>query len=157
MPPGRTGIPRAPARPHFCTITNGSTLSFTNSSTVKGLIEFTLFAVFALFFSVTGYAQTNQVAEPTVIQLSQEEGVYTTTHLELAPGDYIFEVTNDGVDKDLGFYLQDATDAGVANSGLNELVGNGETSRTGVVHLEAGTYRYSCPLNPTPHYTLTVK
>lgn len=127
---------------------------------MKSFVEFTLFAFFALFFSAAGFAQSDdqmKATEPTVIQLAQDEGVYTTTSLELAPGDYIFEVTNNSVDKDLGFYLQDATDAGVENSGLQELIGNGETSRTGVVHLTPGTYQYSCPLNPTPHYTLVVK
>ncbi|WP_090165404.1 hypothetical protein [Neolewinella agarilytica] len=95
-------------------------------------------------------------AAPTVIQLSQTEGVYETTQLNLAPGDYIFEVTNRDVAKDLGFYLQDKTDAQVANSGLEALVGKGETSRTGVVTLTEGSYQYSCPLNPTPHYAVNV-
>ncbi|MEL7163782.1 MAG: hypothetical protein AAFN92_23690 [Bacteroidota bacterium] len=96
-------------------------------------------------------------ATPTVIQLSQTEGQYTAQLLSLPAGDYIFEVTNLSVEKDLGFYLQDGTEAQVANSGLAELIGNGETSRTGVVTLTPGTYQYSCPLNPTPHYQITVK
>lgn len=95
-------------------------------------------------------------AAPTVIQLSQTEGVYETTALNLVPGDYIFEVTNRDVDKELGFYLQDKTDAQVANSGLESLIDNGQTSRTGVVTLTEGEYRYSCPLNPTPHYAISV-
>ena len=93
---------------------------------------------------------------PTVINLSQVEGEYTNQLLNLTPGDYIFEVTNDGVDKDLGFYLQDNKGAQVANSGLAELIGNGKTSRTGVVSLAEGSFRYSCPLNPTPRYTINV-
>jgi len=93
---------------------------------------------------------------PTVINLSQVEGEYTTQLLNLTPGDYIFEVTNTEVDKDLGFYLQDKTGAQVANSGLEALVGNGETSRTGVVTLTEGSFQYSCPLNPTPHYAVNV-
>lgn len=95
-------------------------------------------------------------AEPTVINLSQITGEYTTHSLNLTPGDYIFEVTNTEVDKDLGFYLQDGSDAQVANSGLQALVGKGETSRTGVVTLTEGDYQYSCPLNPTEKYGLTV-
>ena len=95
-------------------------------------------------------------AAPTVIQLSQTEGVYETTALNLAPGDYIFEVTNRDVKKDLGFYLQDKTDAQVANSGLKKLIGKGQTSRTGVVTLTEGSYNYSCPLNPTPQYDINV-
>lgn len=95
--------------------------------------------------------------EPIVIKLSQNEGVYTTQGLTLAPGNYIFEVSNLEVDKGLGFYLQDASEAQVANSGVAALVEKGKTQRTGVVTLTEGTYHYSCPLNPTPQYTLMVK
>jgi hypothetical protein len=95
-------------------------------------------------------------AAPTVINLSQVEGEYTNQLLNLTPGDYIFEVTNTEVAKDLGFYLQDNKGAQVTNSGLKALVGNGETSRTGVVTLTEGSFRYSCPLNPTPRYTINV-
>ena len=95
-------------------------------------------------------------AAPTVVQLSQVEGEYTTTQLNLVPGDYIFEVTNTEVEKDLGFYLQDKAGDQVTNSGLAKLVGNGQTSRTGVVTLTEGNFQYSCPLNPTPHYTVNV-
>jgi len=102
------------------------------------------------------HAMMADKAAPTVIQLSQTPGEYETKLLNLTPGDYIFEVTNTNVDKDLGFYLQDATEAQVTNSGLEALVGQGETSRTGVVTLTEGTYEYSCPLNPTPHYTVNV-
>ena len=95
-------------------------------------------------------------ATPTVVKLSQIEGAYTTQSLHLAPGDYIFEVTNTEVNKDLGFYLQAADESQVTNSGLQALVGNGETSRTGVVTLTEGNYQYSCPLNPTEKYSLNV-
>ena len=98
----------------------------------------------------------DKMSGPTVINLSQVEGEYTNQLLNLTPGDYIFEVTNTEVDKDLGFYLQDNKGAQVANSGLAKLVGNGQTSRTGVVTLAAGSFRYSCPLNPTPRYTINV-
>ena len=95
----------------------------------------------------------------TTIQLKQVEGAYVTTELTLAPGQYIFQVTNHEVDKGLGFWLTPADDAEtqIPNSGLAKLVQKGETSQTGVVTLAEGTYLYSCPLNPTPHYTITVK
>lgn len=100
---------------------------------------------------------TVNVGEPRVIHLNQTEGVYETSGLNLAPGYYVFEVENLSVNKDLGFYLQDESDAQVKDSGLKELVGKGETSRSGVVYLAAGDYQYSCPLNPTPHYELSVR
>ena len=87
-------------------------------------------------------------AAPTVVQLSQAEGVCETTRRNPAPGDYIFEVTNRNVDKDLGFYLLDKSEAQVTNSGLEALVGKGETSRSGGVYLPAGEYQYSCPPQP---------
>ncbi len=98
-------------------------------------------------------------AAPTVINLSQTPGQYETTELNLAAGTYIFAVTNENVEKELGFYLTPTSDAKaqVPNSGLESLVGKGQTARTGTVTLTPGTYQYSCPLNPTPHYTITVK
>lgn len=94
-----------------------------------------------------------------IIELSQDLDVYNTTSLELEPGQYIFKVTNNSVDKALGFYLTDtgAKPAQIENSGLAALVNKGETSQTGIVTLTPGNYQYSCPLNPTPHYSLVVK
>ena len=113
-----------------------------------------------LLSPLASYAQTSGtlIEDVTVVQLSQVPGEYETTALDLPPGKYIFEVTNRNVDKGLGFYLTPATAANkqVPNSGLSKLVGEGETARTGVVELSAGEYQYSCPLNPTPHYTIKV-
>ena len=101
------------------------------------------------------YALT--VGAPKVVSLSQVTGEYLEGALTLTPGQYVFEVTNNEVDKGLGFYLQATDDSQVENSGLKALAKKGETQRSGVVTLTSGTYRYSCPLNPTPHYTVTVK
>jgi len=94
--------------------------------------------------------------EVTVVQLAQTPGEYETKSLALAPGKYIFEITNKNVDKKLGFYLTDDRKKQVENSGLASLVKKGETARTGVVELKAGDYNYNCPLNPTPLYSLAV-
>ena len=91
------------------------------------------------------------------IKLTQTEGEYVQGPLELKAGYYVFQVKNKSVDKDLGFYLQAADGSQVEGSGLQELVGAGETSSSSRVYLAPGTYQYSCPLNPTPHYTVTVK
>ena len=74
----------------------------------------------------------------TVVQLSQTDGVYENTSLALAPGKYIFEVTNKDVPRKLGFYLT-STSGQVTNSGLDNLVAKGETAKTGIVELTAGT------------------
>ena len=127
---------------------------------MKTFFQF-LAAALVVLSPLASYAQTsgNIIENVTVVQLSQVPGEYETTTLDLAPGKYIFEVTNRNVDKGLGFYLTpaDAAKQQVENSGLSKLVGEGETARTGVVELKAGEYQYSCPLNPTPHYTITVK
>ena len=77
--------------------------------------------------------------------------------LQLSPGDYIFRVKNRDVPYELGFWLR--------GSGLSRLtlptVSGGGIKTGGVrdyaVTLKKGEYRYSCPLNPTPDYTLIVK
>ena len=124
------------------------------------ILLFSLFATvsFGQSKSSMDHAKGMMKDKVQVIQLSQTDGKYQTTSLELAPGQYIFGVTNQDVDKGLGFLLTPKSDskAQVANSGLEQLVGSGETSRSGVVTLEAGEYQYTCPLNPTPQYSLVV-
>ena len=126
---------------------------------MKSFLKIFVFAfTFFAFQSVSAQTMDKHADDVTVIQLSQTPGQYETTSLHLEPGKYIFEVTNKNVDKKLGFYLTPADDAKaqVPNSGLKKLINTGETSRTGVVELSAGEYQYSCPLNPTPHYSLNV-
>ncbi len=130
---------------------------------MKSILKFLVVAIAILTVNIT-FAQDKMMKhddkmmkeEVTVIQLSQTPGEYETKSLALAPGKYIFEVTNSNVDKKLGFYLTDDAKKQVANSGLTKLIKKGETAKTGIVELKTGEYNYSCPLNPTPHYTLTV-
>lgn len=83
--------------------------------------------------------------------------------LELKPGKYIFRVTNKNVPYTLGFWLRSydydwrnplhrLTKTSVSGGGLTM-----GTSRDYVVELKPGKYKYSCPLNTTPDYTLIVK
>ena len=73
---------------------------------MKCLLKFFAFAI-ALISVSTLSAQTSAtiVEDVTVVQLSQIPGEYETKQLNLAPGRYIFEVTNKNVDKKLGFWL----------------------------------------------------
>lgn len=78
--------------------------------------------------------------------------------LQLAPGSYTFRVTNQGVPYELGFWLRGATLA--SRLTLPSVSGGGlETGKTQdyTVTLEPGEYVYSCPLNTTPDYKLTVR
>lgn len=78
--------------------------------------------------------------------------------LTLKPGSYIFRVTNKNVPYELGFWLRGS---GLVNRAtLPSISGGGLT--TGATHdyrvdLKAGEYVYSCPLNPTPDYKITVE
>ena len=95
----------------------------------------------------------------TVIHLTQTTGEFDTQNLNLKPGKYIFEVTNQDVDHEVAFMLvpSDKPKAPIKAAGLPGLLNKGETGKSQVVELTAGTYLYNCPLNPTPQYTLTVQ
>lgn len=77
--------------------------------------------------------------------------------LTLKAGDYIFRITNRDVPYDLGFWLRGDGLAGRVR--LPSVSGGGLSpgaTRDYAVTLKPGNYRYSCPLNPTPDYRLTV-
>ncbi|WP_202884392.1 hypothetical protein [Halomonas sp. YLGW01] len=77
--------------------------------------------------------------------------------LELAPGDYVFRVTNVDVPYDLGFWLRG--DGLIDRARLPSVSGGGLSpgaTRDYAITLEPGDYVYSCPLNPTPDYAITV-
>ena len=100
----------------------------------------------------------------TVIELAQVDGAFTTEGLSLKPGKYQFKVTNTEVDHEVGFVIQKAADkdgdvmkTAVENSFSTSMIAKGKTVPTGIVELTVGEYVYSCPMNPTPKYKLTVK
>ena len=110
-----------------------------------------------------GHAKS-AAAEVTTVELTQVPGAFTTTSLELPAGQYQFAVANDGVDHEVGFVIQRAADkdgdlmkTAIPEAFVTAPVAAGHTQSTGVVTLTPGEYVYSCPLNPTPQYTITVK
>lgn len=116
--------------------------------------------IVALLIAVVsmGYAQNE---EPTVIKLDQTPGKFVKEGLTLKPGKYIFEVKNDGVDHEVGFVIAPVVNGKegdhIKKGYLSRAIKNGETAKSKVVELKAGTYNYFCPLNPTPHYQIIVK
>lgn len=77
--------------------------------------------------------------------------------LALAPGDYIFRVTNVDVPYDLGFWLRG--DGLIDRARLPSISGGGLSTgatKDYAITLTPGDYVYSCPLNPTPDYAITV-
>lgn len=95
------------------------------------------------------------------IQLEQKVGIFTNKGLELSPGKYQFEISNNGVDHEVGFVLvpQGKSDAAdhIKEAYVKAPVKDGSSSMTDVVTLEKGAYEYFCPLNPTEKYLLVVK
>lgn len=78
--------------------------------------------------------------------------------LELAPGKYVFRVTNRDVPYPLGFWLRGASL--VERARLPSVSGGGlDRGKTQdyAIELKPGNYVFSCPLNPTPDYVLIVK
>ncbi len=77
--------------------------------------------------------------------------------LELKLGKYIFRVTNKNVPYDLGFWLRGK---GLGRITLPSVSGGGlalSATKDYAVELKVGEYVYSCPLNPTPNYSLVVR
>ena len=110
--------------------------------------------------AVTIFSASAQKAKK--IKLDQVPGAFKTTELKLKAGkSYVFEVTNKGVDKEVGFVISPLGQAEskdhIANSYLSKTIKDGETASSQEVVLEAGEYQFWCPLNPTPAYVITVK
>lgn len=117
-----------------------------------------LFSLLFLLAGLAANAQTQMNDEPKIIRLEQTPGHFVQAGLNLSPGKYIFEIYNQAVGKDVGFYLHMGdSKAPIAGSDKAGLIKNNEVKRTEVVELKAGEYVYSCPLNPTPDYKITVK
>lgn len=95
-------------------------------------------------------------------QQSGADRLATAEALRLAPGDYVFRVSNKSVPYELGFWLRSAdfdwrnplhrlNMTNVSGGGLTE-----GTTKDYAVTLQPGEYVYSCPLNPTPDYRIIV-
>lgn len=121
-------------------------------------VVFSFLIAFIVLAGTTAIAQENA----KVVKLAQVEGKFTKEKLTLKPGNYIFEVKNKSVDKALGLVVAPADADGKAGVHIKEgylskTIEKGESARSQVVTLEPGTYKYFCPLNPTPEYTIEVR
>ena len=117
-----------------------------------------MIAALLLGLVAAGFAQDNKA---TVIKLDQTPGEFAVKGLTLTPGKYIFEVTNSGIDKEVGFVIAPVNNGKegehIKAGYLAKTIKNGEKSSSKVVDLKPGVYNYFCPLNPTPHYQIVVK
>ncbi len=116
-----------------------------------------LSVVMALFF----VSVNSSFAQVKNISLEQTPGAFSIESLTLAPGDYQFEISNNGVDHEVGFVLapKGKTEAEnhIKEAYVVAPVKEGGSQKTQVVNLTSGEYVFFCPLNPTKQYALTVK
>lgn len=112
-----------------------------------------------LLTSILGLSGVGHTATPetvdgvTVIHLDEYNGYFAAeeTLAGLKPGKYRFVVTNKA-DKMVGFWLQD--------NKTHEMLDRfplepGQTKET-VVNITENGFRYRCPINPTPWYSVGV-
>jgi len=96
------------------------------------------------------------------IKLEQTKGKFNVEQLTLEAGNtYVFEVTNKGVDHEVGFVIAPKGKTDQANhikeAYVAKTIKNGEMSSSKEVTLAKGEYVYFCPLNSTPQYTIIVE
>ncbi|WP_109299857.1 cupredoxin domain-containing protein [Aquimarina sp. AU474] len=119
-----------------------------------------LITLFTFVLAVTFSAQAQEVKN---VSLEQTKGEFTEKEVTLSEGSYVFNITNNNVGTDVGFVLvpegKDASDPKnhITSAYVTKVVADGKTESSNTVTLKKGTYKYFCPLNKTPQYTLTVK
>lgn len=126
-----------------------------------------LVLVVALGFSFSSVAQDKKEMadkmDSKIIALEQTGGEFTQKGLTVSAGTYVFEVSNNAVDHNVGFVLvKKGADASnpknhIQTAYVTKQVATGEKQHSNPTTLEKGEYVYFCPLNPTPQYTLTVE
>ncbi len=115
--------------------------------------------VLFIFAFVAGGLFSQSLQAQEIVKLDQTTGEFTQQELNLKAGEtYVFEVTNSGVDHEVGFVIapkgQTEQEHHVPEAYLAKTITDGEMAASQEVTLEEGEYVYFCPLNPTPQYTL---
>lgn len=121
--------------------------------------------LFLVAFTLTAAAQDKMMKKEMVktIALEQTKGEFTQKNLTLSEGTYIFEVSNNNAAPEVGLVLiEDGKDGANPNNHIkdayvSQMVKHGKTESSKAVTLRKGTYKYFCPFNNTPQYTLIVK
>ena len=124
-----------------------------------------IIGLFLVAFSLTATAQDKMMKKEAIqtIALEQTKGEFTQKELSLKEGTYIFTVTNNNAAPEVGLVLiengKDGSDPKnhIADAYVSQMVKHGKTESSKEVVLKKGTYKYFCPFNKTPQYTLTVE
>ena len=116
-----------------------------------------------LFLMVFAFSVNAQDSMVKTVSLEQTKGEFTQKSLTLSAGTYVFNVTNNNAALEVGLVLivdgKDGSDAKnhIANAYVSQMVKHGKTESSKEVTLTKGTYKYFCPFNKTPQYTLVVE
>jgi len=119
--------------------------------------------VFLVAFTFVAQAQDKMMKAVKTISLEQTKGEFTQKALTVSEGTYVFNVTNTDAAPEVGLVLiQDGKDGAdaknhIAEAYVSEMVKHGKTQSSKEVKLTKGTYKYFCPFNKTPQYTLVVE
>ncbi len=104
-----------------------------------------------------GFTTTRKADCDAINERTGAERLAKAETLTLAPGSYVFRVTNKNVPYDLGFWIRGAS---LIDRALLPSVSGGGlklgATMDYAIELEPGEYLYSCPLNTTPDYRLVV-
>jgi hypothetical protein len=119
--------------------------------------------VFLVAFTFVAQAQDKMKKVVKTVSLEQTKGEFTQKAITLSEGTYVFDVTNTNAAPEVGLVLiQEGKDASnaknhIADAYVSQMVKHGKTESSKEVTLTKGTYKYFCPFNKTPQYTLTVE
>lgn len=117
----------------------------------------------AFVIVLIGFTFQANAQEVKTVSLEQTKGEFTQKALTLTEGTYVFEVSNNNAAPEVGLVLieagKDGTDAKnhIKNAYVSQMVKHGKKEASKEVMLKKGTYKYFCPFNKTPQYTLIVK
>ena len=119
--------------------------------------------VFLVAFTFVVQAQDKMKKVVKTVSLEQTKGEFTQKALTLSEGTYVFNVTNTDAAPEVGLVLipegKDGSNAKnhIADAYVSQMVKHGKTESSKEVTLTKGTYKYFCPFNKTPQYTLVVE
>ncbi|WP_298779520.1 cupredoxin domain-containing protein [uncultured Polaribacter sp.] len=117
--------------------------------------------VIVLAFAFNTNAQKQEGVK--TVSLEQTKGEFTQKQITLSEGTYVFEVSNNNAAAEVGLVLIKDGDDGknaknhIQNAYVSEMVKHGKKQSSKEVVLAKGTYKYFCPFNKTPQYTLIVE
>ncbi|WP_034060712.1 cupredoxin domain-containing protein [Lacinutrix jangbogonensis] len=120
-------------------------------------------AVFLVAFTLVSGAQDKMMKAVKTISLEQTAGEFTQKAITVSEGTYVFNVTNTDAAPEVGLVLIEAGKDGkdaknhIADAYVSQMVKHGQTESSKEVTLRKGTYKYFCPFNKTPEYTLIVE